>query len=95
MLLFVKVERQIDDFGVVVDVRKRDGSEIDVAVDAVELGVVLDGLANLADVEDIALLQRENRLKILALEGKALSRDRRCESPAVPCDTARPLRWEW
>ena len=37
LLLFVEIERQIDDFGVVVDIRNRVGSEIDEAVLAVSL----------------------------------------------------------
>ena len=71
LFLLVEGECQIDGLGVVVHFRVRHGGKIDEAEISVQLGVVLDGLADFGHAEDLALLDGENGFEIGNLEKEA------------------------
>src|SRR2546430_3546857 len=60
LLLFVELQRQVDDFLIFVDFRVRLGSEIDESVFAVNFAVGFQGLANFFSGENVALFKRES-----------------------------------
>jgi hypothetical protein len=76
LFLLVEGEGQIDRFGVVVHFRIRHGSKIDETEISVQLGVVLDRLADFGHAEDLAFLDGENRFQIRGLEKEAFIRIR-------------------
>src|SRR6266404_1958003 len=57
LLLFVELQRQVDDFLIFVDFRVRLGSEIDESVFAVNFAVGFQGLANFFSGENVALFK--------------------------------------
>ena len=60
LLFLVEAHGDVDAFGGVVDIGLRFGSEIDETVLAVDLGVILHGLADLGGGEDVAFLEGED-----------------------------------
>ena len=67
LLLFVELQRQVDDFLIFVDFRVRLGSEIDESVFAVNFAVGLQGFADFFGREDVALFEGEGALQSIDL----------------------------
>ena len=72
LLLLVELQRQVDHLLRIVHVEQRFGVEIDISVIAVEFPEIVERLADLVRVEDIALFQRENSLQEFRFEDQAL-----------------------
>src|SRR4029077_11800066 len=72
LLLFVKMQRKVDLFCGVVDVKIRLGGEIDETILAVSIGIVLQGFAELVHIQNVAFLHGKERLQRLDLQRQSL-----------------------
>src|SRR6202035_224947 len=70
LFLFVELQGQIDNFLFIIDIHVRFGGEVDEAVFAVGVFIILKGFANFVGGENIALLQGENGFEGFYFEGQ-------------------------
>src|SRR5258708_9970676 len=72
LLLFIELQGQVDDFGVVVNIEFRFRSEVDEAIFTIDTGVILHAFAKLGNVENFAFLKRKSAFQSFYFQRKRL-----------------------